>query len=129
MLSDNAKKGIILVIDDDTMVRRMLCQALQKMSYNTVEAPTGRSGIQEFQKYSPDIVITDIVMPDENGFETILKIRCMKPGVKIIAMSSGGAQGKGDFLETAQELGAHATIKKPFTVADIETALVAALAG
>lgn len=129
MQAENAEKGIILVIDDDTMVRRMLCTVLHKMRYATIEAPTGRSGIYAFQKSSPDIVITDIVMPDENGFETILKIRSIKPDIKIIAMSGGGARGSADFLETARELGALATIKKPFTMSDIETALAKALAG
>ena len=127
MTSAHEKKSTILVIDDDTLVRRMLCSALHKMHYKTVEAPTGSSGLQAFKKNNPDLVITDLIMPDENGFEAILKIRAVNPNVKIIAMSSGGAYKKNGFLEMAEDLGAQATIKKPFTVAEIETAVSALL--
>lgn len=122
-------KGAILVIDDDTLVRRMLCSSLHKMGYTTIEAPTGMSGLHEFKKSRPSLVITDLLMPDENGFETILKIRAESSDVKIIAMSSGGRNQDGDFLEVARELGAHAIIKKPFTLEDIEEALAIVLSG
>ena len=120
-------KGVVLVIDDDTLVRRMLCAALNKMEFETIEAPTGVSGLFEYKKYKPGIVITDLIMPDGNGFETILKIRAEDPDVRIIAMSSGGSSNDGDFLEATRELGARATIRKPFTVEDVRQALAVAL--
>jgi len=116
-------KGTVLVIEDDTMIRRMLCAALQKMNFRTLEAPTGSSGLQAFKKNNPDLVITDLIMPDENGLQAILKIRAAKPDVKIIAISGGARRGAEDMLETALDLGARATIKKPFTVTDIERAI------
>jgi len=120
-------KRIVLVIEDDTMIRRMLCAALHKMNFRTVEAPTGSSGLHAFKKTNPDLVITDLIMPDENGLQAILKIRAAKPDVKIIAISGGGRKGSEDILETARDLGARVTIKKPFTMTDIEKAVAAAL--
>lgn len=113
----------ILVIDDDTLTRRVLCAALQKMDHTTVEAPTGQVGLHEFRKSQPDVVITDIMMPDKNGLEAIVEMRAANRDVRIIAMSSGGPASKGDVLAIATELGASATIRKPFTVEDITKVL------
>jgi DNA-binding response OmpR family regulator len=113
----------ILVIDDDTLVRRMLGSALKKKGYVVLEAVTGETGLMAFKKSAPDIVITDLLMPDKNGLETIVAIRAINSNVKIIAMSGGGASGDGDFLELASQIGAAATICKPFTVEEIEAVL------
>lgn len=118
-----APKYRILVIDDDTLTRRVLCAALQKMEHTTVEAPTGGAGLHEFKKSQPDIVITDIMMPDKNGFEAIREMRAANRDVKIIAMSGGGTVNNRDVLMTATDLGAAATISKPFTVDDIRKVL------
>lgn len=114
----------ILVIDDDTLIRRVLCAALKKMGYATLEAPTGEAGLVEFKRSKPFAVITDVLMPDKNGLQTINELRALDPQVKIIAMSGGGSGQDGqDFLEMAQELGAAATLSKPFEAEDVQKAL------
>jgi DNA-binding response OmpR family regulator len=113
----------VLVIDDDTIVRRLVCSALKKMEYTAFEACTGQTGIMEFDKVKPDLVITDVMMPDKNGLETIAALRAKRPDLKIIAMSGGGSVGGQDFLTVAKDLGAAATLKKPFEVEDLKAAL------
>lgn len=105
----------VLVIDDDTLVRRTLCAALTKLGYAVTEAPTGQTGVAEFRKEHPEIVITDVMMPDKNGLETISEIRALNPATKIIAMSADSGQGT-DLLELAKDVGAAATLSKPFDV-------------
>ncbi len=113
----------ILVIDDDTLVRRTLCAALTKLGYAVTEAPTGQMGMAEFRKDAPDVVITDVMMPDKNGLETISEIRTLNPTVKIIAMSGGGDRQGQDLLELAKDVGAVATLSKPFDLETIQETL------
>lgn len=116
----------VLVIDDDTIIRRMLCSALKKLDYIAFEACTGQTGIMEFDKVRPDFVITDVMMPDKNGFETIAALRTKQPALKIIAMTGGGTVGGVDFLTVAKDLGAAATLQKPFEIDDLKAALAKA---
>lgn len=121
---ENAAVCKILVIDDDTLVRRTLCMTLAKMGYAVVEAPTGQMGIVEFKKENPDIVITDVMMPDKNGLETISELRALNPAVRIVAMSGNGPPGAGgDLLDLALDVGAVATLNKPFTIDAIRDVL------
>lgn len=121
---ENTAACKILVIDDDTLVRRTLCMTLAKMGYAVVEAPTGQMGIVEFKKENPDIVITDVMMPDKNGLETISELRAINPAVRIVAMSGNGPPGSGtDLLDLALDVGAVATLNKPFTIEAIRDVL------
>ncbi|MEZ0263078.1 MAG: response regulator [Alphaproteobacteria bacterium] len=115
----------ILVIDDDTLIRRMLCGQLEKLGYTVIEAATGQTGLVAFGKEKPALVITDVMMPDKNGLQAITEIRKMAPATKIIAMSSsnGTGQSEGDLLDLASDLGAAITLLKPFSATDIEAAL------
>lgn len=113
----------VLVIDDDTIIRRALCAGLAKLGYPTAEAPTAEAGMAEFRKEQPAIVITDVVMPEKNGLQLITEIRAINPKVKIIAISGGGKGPQGEFLDYAAELGAAATLAKPFELADIKAVL------
>jgi CheY-like chemotaxis protein len=109
----------VLVIDDDTLVRRTMCAALKKLGYITTEAATGREGVAEYKKARHDIVITDVMMPDKNGLQTI----------RIVAMSGGGTNTDGSYLELARDVGALATLAKPFTPDDIAQVLAQLDAG
>lgn len=113
----------VLVIDDDTIVRRALCAGLAKLGYPTAEAPTAEAGLAEFKKEKPEIVITDVVMPEKNGLQLITEIRALNPKVKIIAMSGGGKANNGEFFDFATELGAAATLAKPFELEDVKAVL------
>ena len=103
----------ILIIDDDNQFRKMLCQTLEKAGYTVSEAANGTKGVDFFKKESADLVITDILMPDKEGIETIMEIRRMVPDIKIIAVSGGGRIGSDSYLELARKLGAIETFSKP----------------
>lgn len=103
----------ILIIDDDKQFRKMLCQTLKKAGHTVAEAGDGSEGIRSFQSDPAELVITDIVMPDKEGIETIMEIRQMTPTPKIIAVSGGGRIGSASYLDLARKLGAVETFSKP----------------
>ena len=74
-------------------------------------------------------VVTDILMPEQEGIETILRIRQMDQNAKVLAVSGGGRTGNMQFLEAAQKLGASAVLPKPFRLADLLNSAAAVLAG
>jgi len=103
----------ILVIDDDDLVRLTLAKLLQKQGGSVLEAKNGAVGIEIFKKNTPHIVLTDMLMPEKEGLETISELKSIQPSIKIIAMSSGGASHNMSFLQLAQRIGADKTISKP----------------
>jgi len=102
--------GRILVVDDEAEIRKLLRQFLEHAGYEVVEAANGRQAVEEVDAGGVGLVVTDLVMPEKEGIETIREMRQRHREVKIIAMS--GAFG-GRFLRTAEMLGAHATLTKP----------------
>ncbi len=103
----------ILVIEDDEQTRRMLAEMMRRAGYEVLEAPDGRVGVQLFRAETVDLVITDILMPEKDGLETIRDLKRESPDVKIIAISGGGRTGLLDFLPVARQLGAARTFAKP----------------
>ena len=67
-----------------------------------------------FRGWQPDLVITDIIMPDQEDIQTITEMRVAKPDAKIVAISGGGRIGNADFLQNARQLGAMEVVAKPF---------------
>ena len=104
----------ILVIDDDEDFRSMLRTALEQDGYVVEEARNGREGLQRYVIAPADVVITDLLMPEREGLETIRALRQMNPQVKIIAISGGGRSGRLNFLPLASMFGALRTLQKPF---------------
>jgi len=104
----------ILVIDDDRAVLHSLAAVLEAEGFNVLTAGDGKAGMSVFQQSRPDIVVTDIIMPNQEGIETIVQMRRARPDAKIIAMSGGGRIGNNDFLQIASTLGADFTLPKPF---------------
>lgn len=115
----------VLVIDDDTLTRMTLCKIFRKLGFSTVEACNGLAGIKMFQQEHPDFVVTDILMPDKEGLQTIMEIRQKSATVPIFAMSGGGSTGNMQFLELAKSAGANKTFSKPFKPVDIQNMLEA----
>ena len=76
-----------------------------------------------FRRLSPAVVLTDIIMPEQDGISAIMEMRRERPGVKIIAMSGSGRVGKSDFLTIAKRLGADFTVHKPFDVDELVTTI------
>jgi DNA-binding response OmpR family regulator len=118
----------ILVIDDDDLVRRMVTKVLRADGHDVVTAADGLRGMDMVHKERPQIVITDIFMPEQEGIETILAIRRENPGIKIVAMSGAGEIGGNDLLKMALLLGADDSIPKPFRAHDL-LARIRALGG
>lgn len=102
--------SVVLVVDDDATVRRVLREILQLYGYRVLEAGNGREAASLLQDHPVDLVLTDLVMPEKEGIETIKMVRARYPHVKIIAMS--GAFG-GEYLAVAGYLGADETLQKP----------------
>jgi len=106
----------ILVIDDNNEVRRMIRQALELHGHNVVDAGDGVQALAQFRNCVTDLVITDIVMPEMEGLETIIELRAMDASVKILAISGGGSFVPDGYLRWAEMLGADRRLEKPFTV-------------
>jgi len=104
----------ILLIDDDPIVRTMLCRTLNRFGHTVIEATGGREALALFPQSQADLVITDLIMADRNGTEVIEEIKRVAPPVKIIAISAGGLWTDGNNLATARAAGAIRTFAKPF---------------
>ena len=107
----------ILLVEDDEAVREILRKALVFAGHAVDEASNGDVALAAYRRKAADLVITDLVMPDKDGLETIMALRRLDPAVKIIAMSGGGRTlGSGQlYLETARSIGAREILAKPFT--------------
>jgi DNA-binding response OmpR family regulator len=104
----------VLIIDDDPLVRYTLSKILQRSGYDVVTAADGKRGMLLLREEHPDVVITDIIMPEQEGIDTIIQIRRERPGIKILAISGGARIRNIDFLKMAHSLGADDIIRKPF---------------
>lgn len=105
----------ILIIDDDDLFRMMLKDLLETEGYQISEANNGESGLSQFHKSRPDLVITDIIMPDKEGFQTIRELQKASPTIKIIAISGGARRANSpNYLSLAEDFGADRTFPKPF---------------
>jgi DNA-binding response OmpR family regulator len=109
----------VLVIDDDPLMLRLVERVLVVAGHQVFSAKDGFQGSKMFRAHRPDIVITDILMPEQEGIETIRNLRREEPALAIIAMSGGGAAQNMTFLDYAAELGADATLAKPFRPAEL----------
>lgn len=117
---------LVLLIDDDDRVRRTVSIMLKYLGHDVCEADNGVTGVSKFQEQVPDLVITDIIMPDKEGIETISEIKQLNPDMKIIAMSGGGRIKNTDFLKLASTIGATVTLSKPFDDEELAEAIAKA---
>ena len=104
----------VLIIDDDDMVRGMITRALVAARYTVLEAADGLKGVVLARSSDVDIVVTDLVMPVQEGVETILMLRRERPKLPIIAISGGVTNSK-LYLDIAGKIGAKRMLPKPFT--------------
>ena len=103
----------ILLIDDDEQVLDMLYESLTREGYDVLRASNGEKGLRLYRQKPVDLIITDIIMPEKEGIETIIELRRDFPDVKIIAMSGGGRIGTKDYLHLAKIFGVQRTFTKP----------------
>lgn len=104
----------ILLIEDDELFRTTLAEALASQGYAVTQAEDGMQGVKLFRAAPTDLVITDIVMPNQEGIATVRALRQVSPTVGIIAMSGGLAKDAPLYLKLAGGLGADRTLQKPF---------------
>ncbi|HZF34715.1 MAG TPA: response regulator [Candidatus Angelobacter sp.] len=119
----------LLVIDDDNLVRAALTDMLQTAGFDVVTASNGRLGLELLETTPVDAVITDILMPEQEGLETIREARQRFPDIRILAISGGGSGGgETQLLRFAESFGADQTLPKPFTGSQLVAAVRTLLA-
>lgn len=104
----------ILIIDDDVDYRKYLNEVLSKEGFFVEMADSASEALEEIKSVSPDLIITDIIMPEIDGFEVIRKIKGQFPFIKIIAISGGGRVKPSVYLGMAEKLKADSILQKPF---------------
>ena len=105
----------ILIVDDEELARFTIREILETAGHEVIEARNGNEGLA-CQKASPfDLVVTDIIMPEKEGFETIKDLKRERPDLPILAISGGGVIQSDELLEMAVSMGASAGLSKPFT--------------
>ena len=109
----------VIIVEDDKELREMLKLSLSRRNFTVFEADNGKSAIAHFKPTITDLVVTDLIMPEEDGLKVVIKLRELKPTIKIIAISGGGKVGPGSYLNLAKALGADAIYSKPFSINDL----------
>jgi len=111
--------GKILVVDDEQNIREVLKRALENVGHDVLIAKNGIEGQELYLENNPDVVILDIIMPEQEGIETILKLKATDRNVKIIAVSGGGMGNAVNYLDNALKLGAKAAYEKPVNISEL----------
>lgn len=113
----------ILLIDDESGLVEELKILLTENGFSVCSASNGREGVSLFHVFLPDLVITDILMPEQEGIETILELKKASPDLRIIAISGGGLVEATDYLKLALQVGADASLQKPFKFDELLTCI------
>lgn len=106
--------AVILVVDDEKPLRDLIRRVLEGLGHSVIEAPDGKTGLALFWNNLPALVICDIIMPQQNGVEMVVRLRTENTTVPIIAISGGGRARILDLLEVAKEAGVNTVLPKPF---------------
>ncbi len=105
----------ILVVDDEDQIRLLIRETLEQVGYHITEARDGKEAFEQYRLAPADLVIMDILMPNQDGLETTVALRREFPDVKVIVITGGSNMiGMLNFLDVAKMLGAHSTLQKPF---------------
>jgi two-component system response regulator (stage 0 sporulation protein F) len=107
----------ILLVEDDDMHRALICSALEGAGYQVQESRNGKEALRQYRLAPSDLVITDILMPEKDGLETIRALTLEFPDIAIIAMSE--ITDKLDYLRVARLFGADRTLRKPFLMDEL----------
>jgi len=113
---------LILIVDDDTAVRESLAAAMEAFGFRANMAANGLEGLQSVEAESPAAIVTDLHMPEMDGFELLTALRGSKSSIPVIVISGGMGQGF-DFLSAARRMGAAAVFEKPFHVREMIDAI------
>jgi CheY-like chemotaxis protein len=113
----------VLILEDNDDFRALLQKKLELAGFEVVAAPSGARALELMSRAAPDLIVTDLFMPDKDGIETIVEIRTRYPKARIVAMSGWQSRAESDYLRVARELGAVRTFRKPFPLEDMVQAL------
>jgi len=122
---DTPRQASIVIADDDPGIRKLLRDVLQTSGYHVLEAVNGKQAVDHIRREHVDLLVTDLVMPDQEGIETIGEVRARFPSLRIMAMSGGFGE---TFLNIARRVGADYIIRKPFETGAIREAIRGLLA-
>lgn len=111
-MTENSAKHI-LIVDDDDMLRSYVKELLKLNNYIVSEAADGKEGLKEFKENEPDLVITDIIMPEMEGISFIRKLREHSEDTPIIAMTGNVHGHMDEYLEISSQIGANEILRKP----------------
>ena len=109
----------ILIVDDDEQIREILRMWLEKSGYEVLEAADGKKGVEIQESTPSEVLICDLIMPGQEGFETITQFKRSFPEVCILAISGGGRIDADSYLPMAQSLGAWKVYKKPLNISEM----------
>lgn len=118
----------ILLVDDDDLSRSTIHQMLDRAGHQVVSSGSGSEALTLYRADRPDLVITDLIMPDTDGLELIQELRKIEPGVKILAISGGGRVNANEYLTVARKFGAVGVLAKPFSNQELKDAVAASSA-
>ena len=113
----------ILVIDDERLVRESIAAVLEARGHEVIAAVNGRDGLEQVRRRQFDLVVTDLTMAGMTGIETTRAMRALPAPPRILAISGGGRNQADDQLAAATEIGAAASLAKPFTPAELLAAI------
>ncbi len=119
----------ILVADDEDLVRNTLRIMLEDAGHIVLQARDGRMAVEVAKIQSIDVIFCNIIMPEQEGIQTIAEIRRLRPQTKIIAISGGGRTHNFDYLNLAEQVGATRVLRKPFSKKAMLDALAHCLDG
>ena len=117
----------ILLIDDDDLLRRSLRLGLSRVGHTVVLVTNGKEAMESLSGDPPDLILTDVVMPEMDGMEVIMEVRHRFPNLPIIAMSGGGSVDSECYLNMARQLGSRKVLRKPFSMPELIDAINALL--
>lgn len=103
----------ILLVEDDNLVRDMLTQVLQRADHQVISATNGEEATDYLRENTPDIMVTDIIMPKKSGITLISEVKNRHPNLEIIAISGGGRLDPTGYLDLSESLGASVSFEKP----------------
>ena len=115
------QQKLVLIIEDDPVLLQTMAGWFASAGSRVMTASDGSVGLTSFEQIRPDLVVTDIIMPEREGVETILAMKSRDRSVPILAISGGGRLGPGEFLSLALRLGADGALAKPFRSKELLT--------
>lgn len=113
----------VCIIEDDPLMLQHIETMLVERGYQVVTASNVTEGLEQVRRHEPGAVVIDILMPDRDGLNFIMEMRHLLDRTRIVAITGGGRLGPGPILRMAEALGAHASLTKPFSASELETAL------